>query len=76
MSTPRKVIVTDNFANDPADIAEVTSGAENTADVVTMSPTPLSQDLVRWLLNGGFGGCASDVPVTNSASPPTKRWKA
>ncbi|MFZ6178740.1 hypothetical protein [Nannocystis pusilla] len=58
-----KVIVTDNFDNDPADIAEVTSGAQNTADVVTMSPTP-AKILVRWLLNGGFGMC-SDVPVTN-----------
>jgi hypothetical protein len=54
------VIVADNF--DADDVAEVTSGAENTADVVTMLPTP-AKLLVRWQLNDGFGQC-SDVPVT------------
>ncbi|MBZ5715996.1 hypothetical protein [Nannocystis pusilla] len=56
------VIVADNFDNDPLDKGEVTSGAENTADVVTISPTP-AKILVRWQLNGGFGMC-TDVPIT------------
>lgn len=56
-------IVVDNFDNDPADIAEVTSGTENTADIVTMFPTP-AKILVRWQLDGGFGQC-TDVPITN-----------
>jgi hypothetical protein len=58
-----EVIVADNFDNDPLDNGEVTSGAENTADVITMSPTP-AKILVRWQLNGGFGMC-TDVPITN-----------
>jgi hypothetical protein len=57
------IIVADNFDNNPADVGEVTSGTENTADVVTLSPTP-AKILVRWQLDGGFGQC-SDVPITN-----------
>lgn len=55
------VIVADNLDKDPTDIAEVTSGAQNTADEVVMRPTP-AKIHVRWQFNGGFGMC-SDVPV-------------
>lgn len=56
------VVIVDNGGKKKPDIAEVTSGAENTADVVNMSATP-AQIHVRWTLNGGFGQC-SDVPAT------------
>jgi hypothetical protein len=57
------VIVVDNAGKDKPDSAEVTSGAQNTADVVNMSATP-AQIHVRWTLNGGFGQC-TDVPAAS-----------
>lgn len=56
------VIVVDNGGKDKPDLGEVTSGAENTADVVNMSATP-AQIHVRWKINDGFSQC-TDVPAT------------
>lgn len=55
------VIVADNLDKDPADTAEVTSGALNTANSAVMYPTPAKVH-VRWQFNGGFSMC-SGVPV-------------
>lgn len=56
------VIVVDNGGKTKPDVGEVTSGAENTADVVNMSATP-AKLLLRWKLNDGFAQC-TDVPAT------------
>lgn len=55
------VVIVDNLGIEPPAKAEITSGAQNTADEVVLLPTP-ARILVRWQLNGGFGMC-SDVPV-------------
>lgn len=56
------VVVVDNGGKDPVDTAEVTSGAENTADTVSMSTTPATVE-VRWSIGGGFVQCSS-IPTT------------
>lgn len=55
------VVVVDNFDKKPADVGEVTSGAENTAKAVELRPSP-AKIHVRWQFNDGFGMCV-DVPV-------------
>lgn len=52
------VVIVDNGGKDPVDSAEVTSGAENTAETVSMSTTPATVE-VRWSIGGGFVQCSS-----------------
>lgn len=58
---PESITVVDNAGKDMPDIAEVTSGAENTADPVNLSATP-ARVLVRWPINMGNKMC-SGVPL-------------
>lgn len=57
------VVVVDNLDKDPPDQAEVTSGAQNTADDAVMRTTP-AKIHVRWILGGGLDMC-TDVPVAD-----------
>lgn len=60
---PNGITVVDNEGRDTPDMGEVLAGAENTADIVNLSPTP-AKVFVRWQLQqDNFQAMCSEVSV-------------